>query len=339
VTIFLDTNGDGILGTGETSATTDANGSFTFPNLPSGTYNVREVVPPFSQPTTPNPVAVTLTVDLPPAIVNFGNRLQTGTITGTKFNDTNGNGTQDTGEIGIPGVTIFLDTNNNGTPDTGETQVTTGTDGSYSFPGLQTGTYNVREVVPTGFTATTPNPRSVPLDPGQTSTANFGNQQVAPTPTPTPTPTPISTPTPVQQGSISGLKFNDGNGNGTQDAEETGLSGWQIFLDANGNNSLDSGETAVTTDNSGNYSFNNLNPGTYNVREVQQTGWRQTTTNPAPINLGSGESRSGINFGNFPNISISGKKFNDLNSNGVLEAQEPLLPNWQIFLDSNNNDS
>jgi hypothetical protein len=75
------------------------------------------------------------------------------------------------------------------------------------------------------------------------------------------------------------------------------------------------------------------------VREVQQTGWTQTTTNPAPVNLGSGESRSGINFGNFQNISISGSKFNDLNNNGVLEAQEPLLPNWQIFLDANSNDS
>ncbi|MEG4627133.1 SdrD B-like domain-containing protein [Microcoleus sp. w1-18aA5] len=350
VTVFLDTNGDGILGAGETSVTTGANGSFTFPNLPAGTYNVREVVPPFSQPTTPNPVAVTLVAgQTTSATVNFGNSLQAGTITGTKFNDTNGNGTQDTGEIGIPGVTIFLDTNNNGTPDTGETQVTTGTEGSYSFPNLQTGTYNVREVIPTGFTATTPNPRTVPLDPGQTSTANFGNQPVPPTPTPTPTPTPpptptptpppTPTPTPVQQGSISGLKFNDGNGNGTQDAEETGLSGWQIFLDANGNNSLDSGETTVTTDNSGNYSFNNLNPGTYNVREVQQTGWTQTTANPAAVNLGSGESRSGINFGNFQNISISGSKFNDLNNNGVLDAQEPLLPNWQIFLDANSNDS
>ncbi|EGK87700.1 DUF4347 domain-containing protein [Microcoleus vaginatus PCC 9802] len=344
VTVFLDTNNDGILDATETSATTDANGGFNFPNLPAATYNVREVVPSFSQPTTPNPVSVTLAAgQTTPATVNFGNSLQTGTITGLKFNDTNGNGTQDTGEIGIPGVTIFLDTNNNGTSDTGETQVTTGTDGSYSFPNLQTGTYNVGEVVPTGFTATTPNPRTVPLDPGQTSTANFGNQAVPPTPTPTPTsplpPTPPQPPTPVPQSSISGLKFNDGNGNGTRDAEETGLSGWQIFLDANGNNSLDSGETTVTTNNSGNYSFNNLNPGTYNVREVQQTGWTQTTANPAAVNLGSGESRSGINFGNFQNISISGSKFNDLNNNGVLDTQEPLLPNWQIFLDANSNNS
>ncbi|MEG4606445.1 SdrD B-like domain-containing protein, partial [Microcoleus sp. F6_B6] len=292
-----------------------------------------------------------------PATVNFGNQTiptVLGSITGIKFNDIDGNGTQAAGELGVAGVTVFLDTNGDGILGVGETSATTGADGSFTFPNLPAGTYNVREVVPAGSQQTTPNPPPVILAAGQTTpaTVNFGNQAIpiptptppptptpTPPPTPTPTPPPTPTPTPVQQGSINGLKFNDGNGNGTQESEETGLSGWQIFLDANGNNSLDSGETTVTTDNSGNYSFNNLNPGTYNVREVQQTGWTQTTADPAAVNLGSGESRSGINFGNFQNISISGSKFNDLNNNGVLDAQEPLLPNWQIFLDANSNDS
>ncbi|WP_367274086.1 SdrD B-like domain-containing protein [Microcoleus sp. PH2017_21_RUC_O_A] len=59
VTVFLDSNNDGILGAGETSATTTSPlGSFNFPNLPAGTYNVREIVPAGSQPTTANPVSV-----------------------------------------------------------------------------------------------------------------------------------------------------------------------------------------------------------------------------------------------------------------------------------------
>ena len=330
VTIFLDTNNDGILTTGETSVTTGTapNGGFIFPNLPAGTYNVREVVPPGSRPTTPNPATVTLAAgQTTPGIVNFGNQPIPATlnnITGIKFNDIDGNGTQGAGELGVAGVTIFLDTNNDGILSAGEISVTTNTSpsGIFNFPNLPAGTYNVREVVPTDSRPTTPNPATVTLAAGQTTpgTVNFGNQAIPfptptpvttptptppPTPAPTPPPTPVTTPTPVQQSSISGLKFNDGNGNGTQDAGETGLSGWQIFLDANGNNSLDSGETTVTTDNSGNYSFNNLNAGTYNVRELQRAGWTQTTTNPAPINLGSGESRNGINFGNFQNISIS----------------------------------
>ncbi|MEG3882632.1 SdrD B-like domain-containing protein, partial [Microcoleus sp. herbarium19] len=323
----------------------------------------REVVPAGSRSTTGSQVTAVLAAGVTaPAIVNFGNQaipvVGPRTITGIKFNDIDGNGTQAAGELGVPGVTIFLDTNNDGILGAGETSVTTGTspDGSFTFPNLSPGTYNVREVVPPGSRPTTANPVTAVLAAGVTTPAivNFGNQAIpvptptptppptpTPTPAPTPTPTPtfVITPTPAQQSSISGLKFNDGNGNGTQDAGETGISGWLVFLDGNGNNSLDSGEITVTTDDSGNYGFNNLNADTYNVREVQRTGWTQTTTNPAPINLGSGESRSGINFGNFQNISISGSKFNDLNNNGVLDAREPLLPNWQIFLDANGDDS
>ncbi len=138
---------------------------------------------------------------------------------------------------------------------------------------------------------------------------------------------------------ITEIKFNDTDGNGTQAAGELGVPGVTVFLDTNNNGILDARETSATTDANGRFNFPNLPSGTYNVREVQQTGWTQTTTNPELINLGSGESRSGINFGNFQNISISGSKFNDLNNNGVLEAQEPLLPNRQIFLDANSNDS
>jgi len=146
-------------------------------------------------------------------------------------------------------------------------------------------------------------------------------------------------PAVVPLSTITGIKFNYTDGNGTQAAGELGVPGVTVFLDTNNNGILDARETSATTDANGRFNFPNLPSGTYNVREVQQTGWTQTTTNPELINLGSGESRSGINFGNFQNISISGSQFNDLNNNGVLEAQEPLLPNWQIFLDANSNDS
>ncbi|WP_449420984.1 DUF4347 domain-containing protein, partial [Phormidium nigroviride] len=134
-----------------------------------------------------------------------------GSIVATKFNDANGNGTQDTGETGISGVTIFLDTNNNGTQDTGETSLVTNGQGISTFSNLTPGSYNVREVVPTGFTAITPNPQTVTVVSNQAATVNFGNQQNAP-----------------QPGSIAGVKFNDTNGNGTQDTGETGIAGVTI---------------------------------------------------------------------------------------------------------------
>ncbi|MEG4971914.1 DUF4347 domain-containing protein, partial [Microcoleus sp. K4-B3] len=132
------------------------------------------------------------------------------TITGIKFNDTDGNGTQAAGELGVAGVTVFLDTNGDGILGAGETSATTGANGSFTFPNLPAGTYSVREVVPAGSQTTTANPVSVILTAGQTTpaTVNFGNQAI---------PVPLST--------ITGIKFNDTDGNGTQAAGELGVAG------------------------------------------------------------------------------------------------------------------
>lgn len=73
---------------------------------------------------------------------------------------------------------------------------------------------------------------------------------------------------------------------------------WQIFLDANSNDSLDAGELNTSNDSFGGYSFANLGPGTYQVREVNQPGWTQTTANPADIIAVSGTNVDNINFGN-----------------------------------------
>lgn len=77
-------------------------------------------------------------------------------IQGTKWNDLNGNGVQDTGEAGLGGWTIYLDQNNNGTLDTGETSTTTDANGNYSFTGLAAGTYTVAEVMQSGWQQTSP---------------------------------------------------------------------------------------------------------------------------------------------------------------------------------------
>ncbi|MBD2663840.1 SCP-like extracellular protein, putative [Richelia sinica FACHB-800] len=87
-------------------------------------------------------------------------------------------------------------------------------------------------------------------------------------------------------GKIVGTLFNDLNGNGVWNQWEPVLSGWQVFLDSNGNKKLDSGETSVVTDANGEYSFNNLAPGTYNVAELLPSGWQQTAPNTnSPIGL------------------------------------------------------
>ena len=75
---------------------------------------------------------------------------------------------------------------------------------------------------------------------------------------------------------IQGTKWNDLDGDSTRDAGEPGLAGWTIYLDLNNNGQLNGGEPSRVTDGSGNYEFTGLAAGTYNVREVMQTGWTQT---------------------------------------------------------------
>jgi len=101
----------------------------------------------------------------------------------------------------------------------------------------------------------------------------------------------------LSNGSISGAKFNDLDRDGVRDAGEPGLAGWTIFLDANDNGLLDTGEVATVTGSDGLFQFLDLAPGSYTVREVQQPGFIQTTPNPGPIQVVSGQD-SLVNFGN-----------------------------------------
>ncbi|MEO8066005.1 MAG: ice-binding family protein [Candidatus Doudnabacteria bacterium] len=70
-------------------------------------------------------------------------------------------------------------------------------------------------------------------------------------------------PTPPNTGSISGMKFNDLNGNGKKGPGEPGLANWTITL-----TNQAGVVTSAVTDASGNYTFSNLADGTYAVREV-----------------------------------------------------------------------
>jgi uncharacterized repeat protein (TIGR01451 family) len=70
---------------------------------------------------------------------------------------------------------------------------------------------------------------------------------------------------------ITGMIFNDINNNSAKDASEPGLSDWTIEL-----TKPDKTVITTATDVNGNYSFNNVAPGTYIVSEDLKTGWIQT---------------------------------------------------------------
>ena len=151
VTVFVDKNKNGILDTGEPSTKSAANGSYSFPGLAAGSYSVREIIPATYRATTANPVSVTVSAGTT-STANFGDS-QTVLITGNVFNDANGNKVKDATEKGIAGVTVYLDFNNNGQLDSFELKTTTDANGNFKFV-EPFGTYVIREIVPTGKTAT-----------------------------------------------------------------------------------------------------------------------------------------------------------------------------------------
>jgi len=105
--------------------------------------------------------------------------------------------------------------------------------------------------------------------------------------------------------SISGVKFFDRDEDGIRDADETGLSGWTVYLDADNDAVLDEGEAFATTAADGGYSFTFLEAGTYVVREVQQDGWTQTSPEgdgSYTLTLAIGEQATDVNFGNYQYI-------------------------------------
>ena len=186
-------------------------------------------------------------------------------ISGVKFEDKNGNGKQDSGEKGLFGWVIYIDTNNNGRFDWGERFTITNFKGEYQLRRLSAGTYTIREVLWPGWQQMFPatGSYSVKLTVGQTVTdKDFGN---------------------FKKGRIGGTVFEDKNGNGKLDRREGSLGGWAVTLTG-----PDDTTKTATTDRSGRYSFSDLGPGTYTVREVLRVGWKQTTKNVSVAVIQSG---------------------------------------------------
>jgi hypothetical protein len=192
-----------------------------------------------------------------------------------------------------------------------------GTDVDWNvFIGLSAGNYDANETNLNGYQASSwggdcAGDGAVTINIGETKTCNITNSDLP--------------------ASISGMKFEDMNGNGIKDAGDNGLSGWTIFLDTNGDGDLDGSEPSTTTVGDGSYTFTGLSVGIYKVREVQQAGWTQTTSNPSDVELSNGEDVTSVDFGNFKLVLITGKKFNDDEGDGSI-AGDATLSNWTIRL-------
>ncbi|PSB13507.1 hypothetical protein C7B69_20180 [filamentous cyanobacterium Phorm 46] len=163
VTIFIDTNRDGVLQANEPTTTTNQFGTFAFNNLRPGNYSIREVTPPgYFQTTQPLDIVLGANQTFTCALVGNSRRYD---LLVPKFRDDNRNGVQDPNETRLPNVPFTLDLNRNGRYDAAtEPLVFSDAAGIAVFPNLSPATYSVLEVfdapgVPNPFPIRTgPNP-------------------------------------------------------------------------------------------------------------------------------------------------------------------------------------
>ncbi|MDJ0647278.1 MAG: SdrD B-like domain-containing protein [Xenococcaceae cyanobacterium MO_188.B19] len=360
VLTLLDGDGNPVLdGTGNAiTATTSGGGTYSFSNLEPGDYQIVKTDPTgyssvsdsdqtdddagatgtdnTDNDTNTNTNDNILIVNLGAGETDSGNNFfdqLNASINGTVLEDTNGDGSGNT-DAPIGGVTVTLKDSDDNTVATDVTD----SNGDYSFINVTPGNYTVVETDLNGYSSITDtdsvtdaggndgeigsdgsndNIISVSLSAGETDS---GNDFVD-----------------AQNGSISGSVKADTTGN---DAGDTALSGVTITLR---NASDDSTVATTTTDTTGNYSFNDVAPGNYEVVETNPDGYVDVNEldsvdddggatgsgntdsdnetaganddNILSVTLVSGESDTGNDFVNEQTGTISGTVFEE-NNNG-----------------------
>jgi uncharacterized repeat protein (TIGR01451 family) len=354
--VYHDANNDGIFGGTENgiggtnvtligrddlgnvvslATTTNSDGSYHFTNLrpssPAG-YAISE-----SQPTgyldgkdtigTPGGsvlddlfASLALNAGVDGIANNFG-ELVPASISGLVYRDNNHNGTPDGGvETGVGGVPVTL----TGTDDRGQpvnTQITTQPDGSYTFPTLRPGIYQVVETQPAGLLDG--------LDLAGNSNGVLTNDQVSSIVLKSGTVDSQLDFGELPPSSLAGLVYRDLDNDGSFDHSDTGMVGVTVTLSGNDYLGNPITQTAVTQAD-GSYRFDNLPPGTYQLTETQPDGVGDgadslgtqggtTGQDQFTIVLGTGTQGVSNNYGELPYGDLSITKVNDDSMSLALE--------------------
>jgi serine-aspartate repeat-containing protein C/D/E len=337
VTIRLvDTGGNEVART-----VTDVNGQYRFEQLDPGTYTVIEQQPAgvFDGSAKSGSAggtaegrsriaAVTLSSGEVAVDYDFCER-PASEISGTVFNDADGDHFFDPNESGIGGVRIELYDGD------GKLITTTQTDsaGRYRFSYLPAGEYMIREVQPAGW-----------IHGSQMAGDGGGNDSVV----------DLISGIAVGWGqrlaqynfcevtpaSISGVVFVDANDDCTQDPGEDGLSGVIVELrDASG-----SRIASALTDSAGRYRFDGLAAGQYSVFEQQPEGvfdggesagrgvGRVLGDDLLGVDLLSGQTIVDFNFCELMGASITGRVWHESDPNQKFEPGDVPVPGVMVEL-------
>jgi hypothetical protein len=192
-------------------------------------------------------------------------------LTIKKYEDLNGNKTKQGSEPFLGGWTFKV--SGNGI----NKKVTTDKNGQVTLKDLKNGAYKVSEIQKDGWTSTTGLDREIKIS-GKDAVILFGNKKKV-------------IPKSVKF-NIEAVKYEDVNGNAVLDNEEALLSDWSIKLTGNGINQeyLTNGEGLVT--------FRDLPAGTYQVSELNKSGWRNITPLTQTVTVNVSNPLGYVEFGN-----------------------------------------
>lgn len=376
--VWEDSNGNGIQDTdefgiedvdvlleGETGAgiaisisvTTDQNGFYSIQNIPPGNYTLTLVVPAnynLTVGTQGNDLAVDsdfaddnkvdLTITSGQSILTIDAGLVRSISIGDfVWHDKNANGLQDIAEIGIQGVIVALD-GQTGTGTQVNQMTVTDASGYYSFDGLLPGAYSL-VFTASGLYEFTLSNRDVNdvLDSDAINgiitniVARSGDQL------------DNYDAGFVLRSSIGDFVWEDMNGNGIQDAGEPGIG--NVIITLSGTDFFgDPVNTSTISDNNGNYSFDQLLPGVYDLQFDAGNDLTPTLSNQGnplldsdPVNgLVSGvvvisdDHKTDIDAGYYKAATIEGIIWEDKNANGMRETDEGGLENITLTISGSN---
>ncbi|MBK8055291.1 MAG: carboxypeptidase regulatory-like domain-containing protein [Saprospiraceae bacterium] len=347
------------------TTTTSSTGAYEFDNLPPGTYYVRVTPPTGYSVTTPNSGNDNTDSDIlvgsnTTGAINLGagqtnltidaGLLRPASLGDYVWEDRNGNGVQDSGEPGIPGVTVMLeDASGNPARDINNniiTATTTGANGQYQFTNLKPGVvYVVKFTTPSGYQ---PSSADRGGDDTKDSDANTSTGKTPGVTLESGQNNPTIDAGYYKPASLGDFVWDDTNGNGRQDAGEPGISGLTVTLTGTAGDGTTVNLT-TTTGPDGSYSFTNLKPGTYTVTFTKPTGTAftgqdngtddkdsdasPTTGSTTAITLVSGQNNTTVDAGVTRPASLGDYVWEDRNGNGVQDSGEPGISGVTVSLE------
>jgi uncharacterized repeat protein (TIGR01451 family) len=294
-TVFLDRNGSGIQDAGELgipdvlvavdaaslsiiTTTTDSDGKYALYTTVEGVHTVIETDPRIEQPlavgenqiapmdlfdyisTTPNEVHIDVVfrnayqVDFGDGLTNLG----FAPIYGVAFKDTDGDGVQGASELGISNVVITLTA-----PSLEVFTTTTDLYGKYTLHTTTPGAHVIVAAKPSGYFATSPNEIHLNVTLGEAYQVDFGNATAG-----------------SSFGTIYGTVFDDENGDGVYDEDETGISSVLITL-----NAVSRPAITTTTDFHGSYTLSTDVAGLHTLVETDPDGYTSSTSSQVDLDV------------------------------------------------------